>query len=61
MSYEMLGYSSMFTPHYGVHPHVVMMERGEDEFDFRQRIAEVGLKAAMAERDRIYQGRYWGW
>lgn len=61
MSYEMLGYGSMFAPHYGVHPHVVMMEREEDEFDFRERIAKVGFKAAMAERDRIYAGRYWGW
>lgn len=61
MSYELLGYGAMFTPHYGVHPHVVMMDREDDEFDFRKRIAAVGFKEAMAERDRIYEGRYWGW
>ncbi len=61
MSYDMLGYPSMFTPHYGVHPLVVMMERGPDEFDFRKRIAEVGFKKALAERDEIYAGRWWGW
>ena len=61
MSYDMLGYPAMFTPHYGVHPLVVMMERGEDEFDFRQRIADVGFKEALKERDKVYAGRYWGW
>ena len=61
MSYDMLGYPGMFTPHYGVHPQVVMMERAEDEFDFRKRIAAVGFKEAMKERDAIYAGRYWGW
>jgi len=61
MSMDMLGYPGMFTPHYGVHPQVVMMERAEDEFDFRKRIAEVGFKDALAERDAFYEGRYWGW
>ena len=61
MSYDLLGYPGMFTFHYGMHPHAVMMERKDDEFDFRQRIAEVGLKKALAERDEVYSGRYWGW
>ena len=61
MSYDMLGYPGMFTPHYGVHPLVVMMERAGDEFDFRERIAAVGFKQALAERDEAYRGRYWGW
>jgi enoyl-CoA hydratase len=61
MSMDMLGYPGMFTPHYGVHPQVVMMERLEDEFDFRKRIAAVGFKEALAERDAYYAGRYWGW
>jgi enoyl-CoA hydratase len=61
MSYDMLGYPGMFTLHYGMHPHAVMMERAEDEFDFRKRISEVGLKKALAERDEVYAGRYWGW
>ena len=37
------------------------MERSEDEFDFRKRIGEVGLKKALKERDEVYAGRYWGW
>ncbi|MGE4650797.1 MAG: enoyl-CoA hydratase/isomerase family protein [Myxococcota bacterium] len=61
MSYDMLGYPGMFTFQYGLHPHVVMMQRAEDEFDFRARISAVGLKKALAERDEIYAGRYWGW
>jgi len=61
MSMDMLGYPGMFTPHYGVHPQVVMMERLDDEFDFRKRIAAVGFKEALAERDAYYAGRYWGW
>ncbi|MBW2425401.1 MAG: enoyl-CoA hydratase/isomerase family protein [Deltaproteobacteria bacterium] len=61
MSYDLLGYPGMFTFHYGMHPHAVMMERAEDEFDFRKRIAEVGLKRALVERDEFYAGRYWGW
>ena len=61
MSYDMLGYPSMFTPHYGVHPLTVMMERRDDEFDFRKRIAAVGFKQAMAERDETYRGHFWGW
>jgi enoyl-CoA hydratase len=61
MSMDMLGYPGMFTPHYGVHPQVVMMERLEDEFDFRKRIGEVGFKQALADRDAFYAGRYWGW
>ena len=61
MSYDMLGYPGMFTPHYGVHPLVVMMERQPDEFDFRKRIADVGFKDALQERDDYYKGRYWGW
>ena len=61
MSYDLLGYPGMFTLHYGMHPHAVMMERKDDEFDFRKRIAEVGLKKALVERDEVYSGRYWGW
>jgi enoyl-CoA hydratase len=61
MSYDTLGNPGMFTPHYGVHPLVVMMERGPDEFDFRKRIAEVSFKEALKERDEYYAGRYWGW
>jgi hypothetical protein len=61
MSYDMLGYPGMFTLHYGMHPHAVMMERSDDEFDFRKRITDVGLKKALAERDEVYAGRYWGW
>jgi len=61
MSYDMLGYPGMFTPHYGVHPLVVMMERADDEFDFRKRIAAVGFNAAPKERDEVYRRRYWGW
>jgi hypothetical protein len=38
-----------------------MMERADDEFDFRKRISDVGLKQALAERDAAYSGRYWGW
>ena len=61
MSYDMLGYPGMFTLHYGMHPHAVMMQRSDDEFDFRKRIGEVGLKKALVERDEVYSGRYWGW
>ena len=61
MSYDMLGYPGMFTTHYGVHPLAVMMERAEDEFDFRKRVGEIGLKKALAERDEVYAGRFWGW
>lgn len=61
MSYDQLGYPGMFTLHYGMHPHAVMMERADDEFDFRKRISDVGLKQALAERDAAYSGRYWGW
>lgn len=61
MSYDVLGYPGMFTLHYGMHPRVVMMERGGDEFDFRRRVAEIGLKNALRERDEIYSGAYWGW
>ena len=61
MSYDLLGYPGMFTFHWGMHPHAVMMQRGDDEFDFRKRISEVGLKKALVERDEVYAGRYWGW
>lgn len=61
MTYDLLGYPGMFTFHYGLHPHAVMMDRSEDEFDFRKRIADVGLKKALVERDEVYAGRFWGW
>jgi enoyl-CoA hydratase len=61
MTYDLLGYPGMFTFQYGLHPFAVVMQRSADEFDFRERIREVGLKRALAERDQVYGGRYWGW
>ena len=37
------------------------MQRASDEFDFHQAVAERGVREAVAERDRVFGGDYWGW
>ncbi len=61
MTYAMLGIAESFVPHYGAHPMIVDMTREPDEFDFHGTVAERGLKEALAARNKVYEGSFWGW
>jgi enoyl-CoA hydratase len=59
--HEMLGLSSALRMHVGITAADVNKTVADDEFDFGAAIEQNGLKAAIAERNRLYGGAYWGY
>ena len=59
--YATLGLAGMFVPMYATHPLTFHMKREAGEFDFAELSKEEGLKAALARRDELFQGRYWNY
>ena len=59
--YATMGLASMFVPMYTTHPLSFRMKREADEFDFPEMVKEKGLKEALAERDKVFRGRYWNY
>lgn len=58
--YGVLGIPQFFDQH-AMHALFTRMVREPGEFDFRKTMKEKGLKATIAERDRLWAGRYWDW
>lgn len=61
LGYSMLGISDAFLPHYATAPMSTKLRRDPEDFDFAAAVAERGLREALAERERAFGGRYWGW
>jgi enoyl-CoA hydratase/carnithine racemase len=61
MSLATIGHLDSFTFHAGLHPHAERMRREADEFDFMAAVEELGMRSALAERERRFGGDWWGW
>jgi enoyl-CoA hydratase/carnithine racemase len=61
LALSLTGYMDAFAFHAVVHPLVEHLPRDPDEFDFMAEVDQQGLRGAIAERNRRFGGRYWGW
>lgn len=61
LAYDALGLDRGFAAHYAVHPLAAQITHEQDEFSFRDAVRESDLKTALAERQRRFGGRFWGW
>jgi enoyl-CoA hydratase len=55
------GHQGAFAFHAALHPLAEQLQRLPDEFDFMDRVAREGMRAAVEERNRRFGGRWWGW
>jgi enoyl-CoA hydratase/carnithine racemase len=56
-----LGYDNCFTAHAPFHGAAERIERSADEYDFMQSVRDHGLQVAVAERNSVFHGPWWGW
>jgi enoyl-CoA hydratase len=61
MSLATIGHLAAFSFHAGLHPLTERIERQPDEFDFMAVVEKLGMREAIAERERHFGGDWWGW
>jgi enoyl-CoA hydratase/carnithine racemase len=56
-----IGHLDSFGFHAAFHTQAERIERGSDEFNFITALARHGMREATAQRDRAFEGEWWGW
>jgi enoyl-CoA hydratase/carnithine racemase len=61
LALSVVGHLGAFDFHPATHPLAEQMQRGPDELDFMALVARDGMRAAVEERNRRFEGDWWGW
>jgi hypothetical protein len=61
LALSVTGHLGAFDFHPATHPLAEQMQREPDELDFMALVARDGMRAAVEERNRRFEGDWWGW
>lgn len=61
LALSVTGHLGAFEFHPALHPLAEHMRREPDELDFMALVARDGMRAALDERNRRFEGAWWGW